>query len=316
MQIWDADGSPEGPETLCFDAAELAVPELGWIVENVLIQHQLIKMLGECAQPLRFGTSIARVHAAGDRYLVNLSDGSVLRPELLIAADGSNSFVRSEAGIKVRSWRYPQSAFVCHARPDKHHDNTAWQRFLRKGPIALLPLADGRITVVWSTTTVQAKQALEVPDDELGKMLSDASGRVLGQLTAGGPRGTFPLGALFARRYALPGLALLGDAAHSVHPLAGQGANLGFADAAVLASEIERALQHGEHPGDMPVLRRYERRRKGANQLMLRFIDSISRLFASESAPIGWLRGSGMTLFNRSGSIRLQAAQVALGLRR
>jgi 2-octaprenylphenol hydroxylase len=135
-------------------------------------------------------------------------------------------------------------------------------------------------------------------------------------LTPAGPRASFPLHARFARRYSLPGLVLVGDAAHNVHPLAGQGANLGLADAARLVAEIENALEQGEHPGDLPALRRYERARKGSNQLMLRSIDGLARLFASPAQPIARLRGSGMRLFNKSGPIRRHAIELALGLRR
>lgn len=316
MRVWDADGSADGPARLCFDAADLAVPELGYIVENALIQHALLRELARCGLAVQFGVGIEKVRAAGERFLVSGAQSEPLRPELLIAADGANSFIRTAAGIRVRSWRYAQSAFVTHARPERDHGNTAWQRFLRSGPLALLPLSDGRVSVVWSTTEGQAKQALAASDEALRRMLGEASDFVLGQLDPCGPRGTFPLRAQYALQYALPGLVLLGDAAHSVHPLAGQGVNLGLADAAFLVREIERALERGEHPGDLPSLRRYERARKGANLLMLRFIDGISRLFASESAPASRLRGTGMQLFNSSGPVRRQAARVALGLRR
>jgi 2-octaprenylphenol hydroxylase len=316
MRVWDADGNVDGPETLRFDAADFALPELGTIVENALIQDRLLHRLAKHGQAVRFAARIQKVQSAGDRYLVDVADTPPLRPELLIAADGSNSFVRNAAGMRSRSWPYAQSAFVTHVRPERHHRHTAWQRFLRSGPIALLPLADGRVSVVWSTSEDVAKRAIAASDGELGRMLGVASDFVLGKLQPAGPRGTFPLQAQYATQYALPGLVLVGDAAHSVHPLAGQGANLGLADAAVLTDMIGEALARGDHPGDMPCLRRYERARKGANQLMLWFIDGISELFASESATVSRLRSGGMRLFNRSGPVRRQVARVALGLRR
>jgi 2-octaprenylphenol hydroxylase len=316
MRVWDADGSADGPETLRFDAADLAVTELGHIVENSLIQRSLLRELALSGQAVQFGVALEKLHAAGERFLVHGAQSGPLRPELLIAADGGNSFIRTAAGIRVRSWRYAQTAFVTHATPERPHGNVAWQRFLRSGPLALLPLNDGRVSIVWSTTEEQAKRALAASDATLRQMLGEASDFVLGQLDPCGPRGTFPLRAQYALQYALPGLVLLGDAAHSVHPLAGQGVNLGLADAAVLVTEIEHAFERGEHPGDLPTLRRFERARKGANQMMLRFIDGISRLFASDSAPASRLRGTGMLLFNRSGPLRRQAARVALGLRR
>ena len=316
MRVWDADGSVEGPETLRFDAADFALPELGSIVENTLVQNRLLRRLAGHGHRVQFGAKIHSVRGAGDRYLMTAADAAPVRPELLVAADGSNSFIRTAAGIPLHAWRYAQSAFVTHVRPERHHRDTAWQRFLRSGPLALLPLADGRVSVVWSTSDEQARQAVAATHDELGEMLAQASDFVLGGLIPCGPRGSFALQAQYAAKYALPGLVLVGDAAHSVHPLAGQGANLGLADAALLTDTIGDALARGEYPGDLPCLRRYERARKGANQLMLRFIDGISGLFASESATVARLRGGGMRLFNHSGPVRRQVARIALGLRR
>jgi 2-octaprenylphenol hydroxylase len=222
--------------------------------------------------------------------------------------------VRDQAGISVRSWPYPQKAFVTHLMPEKSHCNTAWQRFLETGPIGLLPLRDGRVSTVWSTTPALAKIALAASDNELRSMLTDATDAVLGKLAPAGPRGAFPLRAQHANKYVLPGLALVGDAAHTVHPLAGQGANLGFSDAAVLAEVIEEAFDANENPGDLPVLRRYERARKGDNKTMLHFVDGLNRLFSNDSASIARLRGTGMRLFNKSGPIREHVVQIALGI--
>lgn len=314
MRVWDAAGSVEGPETLRFDAAEFAVPELGYIVENGLIQDLLLRRLRELGCDVLFDSQIEALQLDGQGYAIEFADGNTLRADLLIGADGARSSVRQFAGIDLRSWSYEQAALVTHLRPQHDHRNTAWQRFLRTGPLALLPLGDGRVSVVWSTTPQQAAEALEAGDEELGRLISDASDRVLGELSVSGPRGTFPLRAQHALSYVRKGLALIGDAAHSVHPLAGQGANLGIADAVVLADVVSTSLDDGEYPGDLPVLRRYERSRKGANQTMLHFVDLLNRLFASEQTAVSRLRGAGMRLFNASGPIRQRAVQVALGL--
>lgn len=314
MRVWDSLGFAEGPDALRFEAAEFAVSELGFIVENSLIQHALLQKLDAMNQAVSFETPIRDIAPSDHRFSVGFADGSTLTADLVIGADGAGSFVRKSADISTDAWAYPQSAFVTHLRPEKSHKHTAWQRFLRSGPVALLPLADGRVSVVWSTTPEQADQAIAAADDDLAEMLSDATDRVLGRLVPEGPRGSFPLKAQHAGRYVLPGLALIGDAAHAVHPLAGQGANLGLADAAKLVSVIDEAIGNDEHPGDLRVLRRYERARKGANQTMLYFIDSLNRLFSSESDSVAKLRGSGMRLFNLSGPIRDRAVQVALGL--
>jgi ubiquinone biosynthesis UbiH/UbiF/VisC/COQ6 family hydroxylase len=255
------------------------------------------------------------VQKSGDRYVVEYGDGQTMKPELLIGVDGASSFVRNSAGITVRSWKYSQTAFVTHLQPESSHRNTAWQRFLTNGPVALLPLSDGRVSAVWTTTPEQAQKLSDATEDQLAALLTDATDRVLGNLVVAGPRGAFPLKSQHANCYVLAGLALAGDAAHAVHPLAGQGANLGLADARVLAGVICGALAAGEYPGDLPVLRRYERARKVANKSMLHFIDGLNRLFSNESKPLARLRGAGMALFNKSGPIREFAVQVALGLR-
>ena len=316
MRVWDARAAVESPETLRFDAADFAVPELGFIVENALIRRALFDRASATDIECRFDTGIDRLIARQDAggYTVVLQDGSTLSPELLIGADGARSFVREEAGIPTRAWQYPQSALVTHVVTEAGHRRTAWQRFLKEGPIALLPLADGRASVVWSTAPGQAEDAMAASDDALGAMLTRASDSVLGDLTVAGPRGSFPLRAQHALRYIEPGLALIGDAAHSVHPLAGQGANLGFADASGLADAVLQGLAADEYPGDAPTLRRYERARKGANGTMLRFVDSINRLFLADTAGLSGLRRGGMRLFNRSGPLRRRAVQVALGI--
>jgi len=315
MKVWDAAGSVDGPETLTFGAAEFAVAELGFIVENVLIQHALLKQLDLQDVATEFSTKIAAVEKSADRYSVKLESGSVLRPDLLIGADGARSFIREAAGISVQSWPYPQKAFVTHLQPERSHCNTAWQRFLETGPIGLLPLSDGRVSTVWSTTPELAEKALAASDKELQTTLTSATDGVLGILTPAGPRGAFPLQAQHADQYVLPGLALIGDAAHTVHPLAGQGVNLGFSDALALASVIEQAIAKNEDPGDLPVLRRFERARVGDNKTMLHFVDGLNRLFSNKSASLARVRGAGMRLFNKSGPVRDHAVQVALGLK-
>jgi len=314
MRVWDSGGSVEGPETLHFDAAEFALPQLGHIVENVLIQDAVLRQLELLDCSVLFNTAISEIVRDGRRFELEIDGGGILAADILIGADGASSFVRDQAGIGVQSWRYPQTAFVTHLRPQYGHRDTAWQRFLKEGPVALLPLSDGRVSTVWSTTPLQARAALDASGDELGRMLSTATEGVLGKLTPQGPRGAFPLQAQHADRYVSSGLALIGDAAHSVHPLAGQGANLGIADAACLASLIDIALDTDEHPGDLPLLRQYERARKGANKTMLHFVDGINRLFSTDAAAVARLRGAGMALFNHSGALRRVAVQVALGI--
>ena len=313
MRVWDGEDDPDGPSTLRFDADEFGVAQLGFIVENLLIQDAILKALDRTDVSLRFDTPVAAISNAGDTYRLLLEDGREFDADLLIGADGARSLVRESAGIDVTRRPYAQTAFVTHLRPEEAHGATARQRFLADGPLGMLPLADGRVSVVWSTTHETARQATAASDDELGRLLTEASDQVLGDLVAGGPRGMFPLCAQHARNYVLPRLALIGDAAHAVHPLAGQGANLGLADASTLSTVIEEAIKKGEHPGDRPVLRRYERARKGANATMLHLMTGLNQLFAAGSPTIGELRRAGMRLFNVSGPLRERAVKVALG---
>ena len=314
MRVWDAARPPAGPDTLHFDAAEFALAELGHIVENVLVQDALLAELDRLGVEVVFEMPLAGLQMENERCTLQMPDGKLLGCDLLVGADGANSVVRRSAGIPATSWRYPQSAFVTHLVPQDPHRNIAWQRFLPDGPLALLPLSDGRVSIVWSTTPDQAAAIMATTDTELGQQVTEASAGALGELTAAGPRATFPLKAQYATTYVKPGIVLVGDAAHSIHPLAGQGANLGVADARQLTQVITRAIADGEHPGDLPVLRRYERSRKGANQGMLYFVDGLNRLFSSPAQPVLALRSAGMRLFNRSGPIRRRAVATALGV--
>ena len=313
MRVWDESTSPDGGSTLRFDAAEFAVPQLGYIVENVLLQHALLEVLDGTAARLLFDTPITALHREDNQYRLDAGAAGMLRADLVIGADGVRSFIRESVGIPTNDWPYGQSAFVTHLEPEHSHRNTAWQRFLHDGPLGMLPLADGRISVVWSTTAAVAGQALSASDAELGDLLTDASDDVLGELSVAGPRAAFPLCARHAEHYVMPGLALIGDAAHAIHPLAGQGANLGLQDAVTLAGVIDAALAGGEYPGDRPVLRRYERSRKGANAAMLHFMTGLNRLFTTDSALARELRTTGMQLFNNSGPVREYMVGVALG---
>ncbi len=314
MRVWDETDAADSPSALCFEAAEFAVPQLGFIVENVVLRDALLGQLDDMDIELMFESPIRSLRRENQRYAIEFEDGIKREADLIVGADGSRSFVRSAVGIETRNWAIDQSAFVTHLSPEHDHRATAWQRFLRDGPLGILPLADGRVSVVWSTRPDVAKGALEVSDGALGDMLTAASDEVLGVLSVAGPRGAFPLGAQHAERYVVPGVALIGDAAHAIHPLAGQGANLGLQDADELASVLEAALDQGLHPGDLPVLRRYERARKGANSTMLHFTTGLNRLFTTDSRLVTELRVVGMRLFNRSGPIRERVVKVALGV--
>jgi len=315
MQVWDAAASPDGPATVSFDASEFAVAELGFIVENELVRLALFEALQSSQVIFDFEQPIDAIERRRGRWEVRHA-GTVTDAELIVGADGGRSFVRDAADIDIDLKPYEQTAVVTHVTPERAHERTALQRFLPSGPIGMLPLADGRVSIVWSTSADEAEKASAMSDADLGARLTEVSDRVLGSLTVAGPRGAFPLAAAHAENYVEAGLALIGDAAHSVHPLAGQGVNLGFADVAALADVIVKAFDAGEYPADRPVLRRYERARRGANAAMIRLLTGLNSLFAADSTLVGELRRAGMLLFNRSGPIRNKAVDIAFGASR
>jgi len=316
MCVWDARGEAQGSEALRFAAEELGLPELGYIVENELIRDSLYRALGGVDGGLHwyFGGRVEGLEAGERAARLTLADGSHVDAALVVGADGARSAVRGLAGMPVRSRRYPQDALVTHIRPERDHRETAWQRFLPSGPVALLPLGDGRCSVVWSTETAACAELMALDDEELGARLTEATDGVLGALTVAGPRGSFPLAASYAPDYVGSRLVLAGDAAHAVHPLAGQGVNLGFSDVGELAGCIVAARRAGEDPGDRPVLRRYERARKGENMRTLVFLDALQRFFGLDSAAVARVRMDGMRLFNRIGPLKRLAVRHATGL--
>lgn len=303
-----------GPSALDFDAADIGEPDLGHIVEDALLRTVLADALAAAPQAqVLSGAEIEALDTQADEVAVALANGGKLFGSVLLAADGSDSAVRRLLSLPVAGHRYGQTAVVAHVASSKPHDDTAWQRFLPGGPLALLPLADGRSSIVWSLPAADAERLLAAGDADFLAELNAASAGVLGELSACSKRVGFALQALHARKYTAPRVALLGDAAHTVHPLAGQGMNLGLLDAAAAAAVVEDALLAGEDVGDLKVLRRYERERKGDNLAMLAAFDGLSRLFGLP----GWaapLRSAGMRAVDAAHPVKRLLMRKALGL--
>jgi 2-octaprenylphenol hydroxylase len=279
MRVWEGDDA-FASSALDFDAADIGEPDLGHIVEDALLRAVLADRLAAAREAqLVIGAEIESVDSGPSEVVVALKDGGSLRGTVLLAADGSDSTVRRLIDLPVAGHRYEQTAVVTHVTSAGEHRSTAWQRFLPGGPLALLPLGDGRSSIVWSLPTADAERLLAASDAEFLAELMAASAGVIGELTACSKRVGFALQALHALKYTAPRVALLGDAAHTVHPLAGQGMNLGILDAASIAAVVEDALLAGEDVGDLKVLRRYERQRKGDNLAMLAAFDGLNRLF-------------------------------------
>lgn len=300
---------------LTFDSADIGEPDLGHIVEDSLLRSVLADALTAAPNAqLAAGAQLAAVAAESDAVTATLDNGGAIRGSVLLAADGSDSAVRRLLGLSVAGYRYEQTAIVAHVATALPHRDTAWQRFLPGGPLALLPLRDGRSSLVWSLPADDARRLLAADDDEFAAALRAASAGVLGDVTGCSARAAFELQALHALRYTAPRIALLGDAAHTVHPLAGQGMNLGLLDAACIAAVIEDALLAGEDIGDHKVLRRYERQRKGDNLAMLAAFDALNRLFRLPpwAAP---LRVAGLRAVDAAAPLKRLFMARALGLR-
>jgi 2-polyprenylphenol 6-hydroxylase len=304
MVVWDARGRPRGPGSLHFAAGESGEPNLGHIVENRRLQWAIY----ECAA-FRHVTLLQGELSAltlGDELAVLvLADGRQVRAGLVVGADGAASSSRRLAGIETSGWDYPQSALVTHLRTEHPHQHTAWQRFLPAGPLALLPLTDGRSSMVWTLPRQRATELLECPTATLADAIASAMDGVFGRIEIAGPRASFPLSLAHARRYCKPRFVLVGDAAHSVHPLAGQGVNLGFmADHA-----------HGGVAAlaELRVLRRYERWRRSENLLALALIDALNRLFSNTSGVLMYARGFGLSLVDNSRMVKRLLMSRALG---
>lgn len=312
MEVWDA----AGPGRIEFDAAAVGEPTLGWIVEAPLINVALDRATH--ALPAVTWMRQARVEGCtleADGVTLQLADGRRVASRLVVGADGAASRVRELAGIGQTRLEYEQTALVAVVRTELPHEDTARQRFLPGGPLAFLPLAaPDSCSIVWSSHAAEAERLLALPEAAFNAELEEAFEQRLGAVVSSGPRASFPLVRSHAETYVAPRVALVGDAAHTIHPLAGQGANLGLLDAATLAELLVEARGRGREPGDPAVLRRFERRRRGENQLMQSLMDGFNWLFGERPAPVRWLRGAGLRLTDALAPAKTLIIRQAMGL--
>lgn len=313
MVVWDAASRANARDALHFSAAETGEPDLGCIAENVRVQWALHESphLREVTQ-LRAGLDGLEFEA--DAARLTLSDGRRYGCALVVGADGGQSRTRELCGIGRAGWSYGQSAVVAHLRTEQPHRRTAWQRFLPDGPLALLPLRDGRVSLVWSTRTDEAAALQALEPDAFGRRVTEASDRVLGRAELDSDRAALPLALWHSREYVRPRLALVGDAAHTIHPLAGQGVNLGFLDAASLVEVLGDAVAAGADPFELRALRRYERWRRSENALMLATTDALNQLFGVKNVGVAAARRLGLSLVASQPLLRRMLVQRALGL--
>jgi len=300
-----------------FDSAAICEPLLGYIVENSLLCHALEEVINglETVRWYRPASLQGFVVEAQHVHL-ELAAGNSLAARLLVGADGGRSQVRRLAGIGTRARDYHQSAVVASVRTALPHQDIARQRFLPSGPLAFLPLADPQhCSIVWSTHPGHAECLREMAPVAFEQTLSESFEAALGAVELLGERATFPLSRLHASAYVKPRLALVGDSAHRIHPLAGQGANLGLMDVAALAQVILDARGQGHQDcGRYALLRRYERWRRGENLAMMLAMDLFRDGFGSGNALLRGLRGMGLGIGNRCDLLKVAVMRRAMGL--
>lgn len=312
MRVWHHTVRPSSSDVLIFDAADAGEPNLGHIAENRLVQAGVLDAFEAAGGRIIAGELAGlTVH---ERHVEAHTSAGTLAARLIVGADGARSSVRERIGLTAESASYRQTAIVANVSTERPHECTAWQRFLRAGTLAFLPLADGSSSIVWSADAQDAAAMLAESDAQFELGLARHSDGALGATRLLTERTSFPLARLDAHRYTAHRCALIGDAAHVVHPLAGQGANLGLLDAASLAEVVVAASHEGEDPGAERVLRRYERWRKSETQVMATAIDMFDRFLAHGSGPLARVAQRGLSWVNRSQEVKRVFVARALGL--
>ena len=308
IHVWDQNGSGD----ISFDSASLCEPTLGYIIRQSDLEQALDSTVAPAS--VCHANNINSIQVSDRDVRVELDDHRRLSARLVVGADGARSQVRQLAGIDWPVHDYKQHAIAGTVQTEYAHDNVARQRFLDQGPLAFLPMADPfHCGFVWSTGNEHARELQAMEEARFNEALATAFDHRLGQVIRCHARAVFPLLHAQAGRYCQPRLTLIGDAAHTVHPLAGQGANLGLLDAAALAEVILNAKLSGRDPGRISVLRRYERWRKGENFLMMKIFHGLNELFTRQESMCSYLRNTGMDLVDVITPARHAIMRYAMG---
>lgn len=295
MCVWDAAGGGE----LSFDADALGRVQLGWIIENALLVDRLWAALPAAGVRLHCPNRVESSEADEEGVRLRLQDGTRLDAKLAIAADGADSGLRGAAGVEVAQHDYAQRGVVAYVETGQPHEQTAWQRFLPSGPLALLPFTDGRCSIVWTLPNDEAERMLALDDDAFARELTSASAARLGPIRPVSPRVAFPLRRQLARQFVNGRIILIGDAAHVVHPLAGQGVNLGLRDVAGLRDLVADALARRVEWSAPHRLARWARQRRSESTAAAHTFDGINRLFSNDEMHLTLLRGPLLGLAGR-----------------
>lgn len=313
IHVWDEQGGEE----LHFDSADIGEPSLGAIIENTVIQSSLQEKIKHYPHiTLLYGITLTAFAETDKGVTVSSADGRHFNAKLAIAADGAHSWLREQAGMMVDKLDYDQQAIVAAVQTSLPHEQTARQVFLPTGPLAFLPLANETLSsIVWSLPTTEAKRLMAVDDASFKQALSHAFSQRLGEVVKIEKRFAFPLYKQQAKHYVKSRVVLTGDAAHTVHPLAGQGVNMGLLDAASLAQVLTEAIAARRDIAGVSSLRRYERWRKADNLAMLAGLDIIKTIFASDKKSVQQWRSQGLGLTNRLRWLKTTFMRHAVGER-
>ncbi len=305
----------DAPFFLHYDHREVGDDPLGWIVENRVTRTALLDAAAECAKLRHLApVSVSELSPAGERIEAGLVDGRRISARLAVAADGRQSRLRQAAAIRTVDWSYAQTGIVCtvhHARP---HRGIAHERFLPAGPFAILPMTERRSSIVWTEKASLAPHLLGLGESEFQAELASRFGDFLGALEIAGPRWSYPIALTHANRYAGERLALAGDAAHAIHPLAGQGFNLGVRDVAALAELIVDRHRLGLDIGAPDLLARYQSWRRFDAMTLIAVTDGLNRLFSNDIAPLRLARDLGLAAVNRTPRLKRLIMRHAMGV--
>ncbi len=309
MRVWETAGDTT------FNSDDIRYPELGYIVENRITQLALLDKLPSFANiELLMPQTITRINYDGQESELVLVDGRVLQAKLLVAADGGQSRVRQAVGLGVTSWDYNQHALVIYIETAYPQQDITWQRFVSSGPQAFLPLTGNYGSIVWYQSPDEVRRLQALSYEQLQAELVAAFPDCLGEVKQVLGVASFPLKRQHAQRYVKQGVALVGDAAHMINPLAGQGVNIGLLDAAALAEILVDARKRGKDIADLAVLQRYEAMRRNENLKMMTLMDVFYRSFSNDILPIKLLRNLGLGLAQRITPARNKAMKAAMGL--
>jgi 2-octaprenylphenol hydroxylase len=311
MHVWDALGG--GSITL--QAQQAGETELGYIIENRVIVRTLWQALENNHVPFYLGNAIQEIRGTAGNWQVVLASGKVVAAKLLIGADGANSWVRNKFAFETNVEPYEHSAIVATVRTEKAHNTTAWQRFLATGPLAFLPMADKNLcSIVWSAETERAKNLMLLDDESFNHEMNVAFDLKLGECKVESKRVSFPLIQRHAKIYCQVVVVLIGDAAHTIHPLAGQGVNLGFQDAITLVDVLSEAHLSGRSISHLGTLEKYQRQRQGQNQSMIYAMKGFKTLFGFEIKPIADIRSFGLNVADKLPFVKRLMIKQAMGI--